>query len=196
MFTGLVQAVGEVSSLDGNVLKVGSTEFWPGDPFLMGESVAVNGVCLTVVGTTEGLTFDLSDETLKVSTLGSLRMGSRVNLERALRPNDRLGGHFVQGHVDCVGTVVSVEENYRCWTVRFDAGAAGARYLSPKGSVCVNGVSLTVVSPSGGEFEVAVIPHTWSNTTLGLLKAGDAVNVEFDMLAKYLETLVANSELG
>ena len=158
---------------------------------VLGESVAVNGVCLTVVDFAGGLGFDVSEETYDRSALGGLVTGSRVNLERAMRPMDRFGGHIVQGHVDQVGTVVSVKELEGSWVFRFDVGAAGDKYLIDKGSVTVNGVSLTVIHPDGGHFDVAVIPHTFEVTTLGELKPEDAVNIEFDVLAKHVEKLLS-----
>lgn len=157
----------------------------------MGESVAVNGCCLTVVDFEPGLTFDLSSETLARTCLGSLSSGSNVNLERALRVGDRLGGHIVQGHVDGVASVVSVSAVEGGWNVVVDVGASVAHYLVDKGSVTLDGVSLTVVSPNDeGLFEVAVIPHTWSATTLSSWVAGQCINVEFDVLVKHVERLI------
>ena len=160
------------------------------DPIALGESIAVNGCCLTVVASDPFLEFDLSEETFSRTTLGAFKPGSKVNLERAMRLGDRLGGHIVQGHVDGVGAVVSVREEAGSWVMRFSVPTGSERYLIDKGSVCLDGVSLTVVSPVGNEFEVAVIPHTWAYTNLSSLRIGDAVNVEFDVLAKHVERLM------
>lgn len=180
MFTGIVQARGTVRFLDSDLLCLDAPPIE--EPWQIGESVAVNGCCLTVVSFEEGLRFDLSEETLRRTALSRLVPGSAVNLERAMRPTDRLGGHFVSGHVDAVGHLVSVEGE----TFTFEASGFD-RYLIDKGSVAVDGISLTVVSPCEGQFSVAVIPHTLAVTTLGALKPGEPVNLEFDVLAKYVE---------
>ncbi|MFM9871939.1 MAG: riboflavin synthase [Fimbriimonadaceae bacterium] len=189
MFTGLVQACEQVVTKDGARLIVSAplgVEDWA-----IGESVAVNGVCLTVVDFLNGLAFDVSEETYDRSALGFLDSGDRVNLERAMRPMDRFGGHIVQGHVDCVGQVVSITELGGSWVFRFDVGSEGDKYLIDKGSITVNGVSLTVVHPDGGQFDVAVIPHTYAETCLSDLGTGSPVNIEFDVLAKHVEKLLA-----
>ncbi|HXH62219.1 MAG TPA: riboflavin synthase [Fimbriimonadaceae bacterium] len=180
MFTGIVQAVGRVESAEKGRLVVLAPDAWPGDPWQVGESVAVDGCCLTVTEASAGLRFDLSGETLERTTLGSLKAGDKVNLERALRASDRLGGHIVQGHVDATGSLVS-----RNGTFTFRVDEDWSKLLIDKGSVALNGVSLTVVQPKGGQFSVAMIPHTLESTTMGSLQPGSAVNVEFDVLAKY-----------
>lgn len=191
MFTGLVQAVGEViACLDGR-LAIAAPDAWPGDPLCVGESISVNGCCLTLVAGEGELLFDLSPETIERTALGGLGHGSKVNLERALRASDRLGGHIVQGHVDGVGHLRSVHEAGGAWTYRFEAPEGGERYLIDKGSVCINGISLTVVQPSGREFDVAVIPHTRTETNLGTTLPGDPVNIEYDVLAKHVERLLS-----
>lgn len=189
MFTGLVQAVGSVRSLVDGRMTVDAPDAWPGDHWTEGESVAVDGCCLTLLRAEAPLTFDLSPETLQRTNLGARAAGSRVNLERAMRPTDRLGGHIVQGHVDGQAELIAVEEHGadRMLRVRTD----GARYLIDKGSVALDGVSLTVVRPVGGEFEVWVVPHTWAVTTLADRKPGDRLNIEFDVLAKHVERLLA-----
>lgn len=188
MFTGLVQAVGQVSSLDGLRLKVQAS--LSDEPLALGESVAVNGCCLTVVEPGH-LIFDLSEETLARTALGRLKTGSRVNIERAMRMGDRLGGHIVQGHVDGVGQVLAVEELAGSWRMTFRAPEGGGRYLIDKGSITLDGVSLTVVEPRGDEFDCHIIPHTWEHTALSSLEPRDSVNVEFDVLAKHVERLMA-----
>lgn len=194
MFTGLVQVVGRVERVAGLRLQVFAPAGWPAaqDPWQEGESIAIQGVCLTYLPDSSGfLTFDLSEETLARTTLGDLRQGSPVNLERAMRANDRLGGHIVQGHVDATATVESIVEHKGSWTMRFRVPKGGGRYLIDKGSVCLDGVSLTVVSPKEDAFEVAIIPHTWAQTSLSARKPGDRVNVEYDVLAKHVERLLA-----
>jgi riboflavin synthase len=186
VFTGLVRQVGRVASFDGGRLVVETTI-----DAALGDSVAVNGVCLTVVGNDGALAFDAVPETLARTALGSLASGSRVNLEPALRAGDALGGHYVQGHVDGVATVRSVEaegEGKRIW---FDLSPSLLRYVVEKGSVAVDGASLTVAATDDAGFAVALIPHTLAHTTLDALRAGDPVNLETDILAKYVEKLTA-----
>jgi riboflavin synthase len=166
--------------LAGSRLTLDAPDAWPGEAWVVGESLAVDGCCLTVVSLTDGLVFDLSEETLARTTLGSFVPGRAVNLERAMKASDRLGGHIVQGHVDTVGTLVSREGAFV-----FEVGPDWSRYLVDKGSVAVNGVSLTVVQPSGGSFLCALVPHTLEVTNLGGAQPGDRLNVEFDVLAKY-----------
>lgn len=192
MFTGLVQSLGRVESLDGPNLVI-SAEFdaWPDEPFALGESVAVNGVCLTLVKAAGGrLSFEVSPETFQRTTLGTFAAGRTVNLERALRLGDRLGGHMVQGHVDAVGEVVSLRASGDFWDLECAVPEAGARYLVDKGSITVDGISLTVVEPAGNRFRVAVVPHTWTHTNLHSLSAGDAVNLEYDVLMRHVENLL------
>ncbi|ARU42157.1 hypothetical protein CCB80_13805 [Armatimonadetes bacterium Uphvl-Ar1] len=189
MFTGLVQACPAVVEREGMRLKVSVPEL--DSPLELGESVAINGVCLTVISCGDAVGFDVSEETFARTSLGDLVVGDRVNWERAMRPMDRFGGHIVQGHVDQVGSVIGIEELAGSWTFRFEVGIDGDRYLIDKGSVTIQGVSLTVVSPQAGQFEVAVIPHTFDVTTLGSLSVGSRVNVEFDVLAKHVEKLLS-----
>ncbi len=187
MFTGLVREVGTVRDLTGGRLVVESA-LAAG----LGDSVAIDGVCLTVVAAGDGtLAFDAVPETLARTALGALAAGSRVNLEPALRAGDPLGGHVVQGHVDGVATVASVVPEGDGSRMRFAAPEKLLRYVVEKGSVAVQGTSLTVAAVDDDGFEVALIPHTLSATTLGGLEPGHAVNVEVDVLAKYVEKLVA-----
>lgn len=193
MFTGIVQAVGRFHHLQGPRYTVQAPDAWPGDPFVLGESVAVNGVCLTVVAAEPDLHFDLSEETLAKTTLGKLADGDPVNLERALRPTDRLGGHIVQGHVDQTALITKVLERPDSWEVHVEVGPQNARLLADKGSVTLDGVSLTVIDPQEGVFHVALIPHTWHNTTLNRLHFGAEVNVEFDILTKTVDSLLRHA---
>jgi riboflavin synthase len=157
----------------------------------VGDSIAVNGVCLTAVEVgPAGVTADVVAETLRRSNLGSVQTGDRVNLERPMRADGRFDGHIVQGHVDATGEVATVVPEGEGWLVRIAAPPEGLRYVVEKGSITVDGVSLTVTSVDADGFEVALIPHTLSVTTLGLLRPGDRVNLEFDVLAKYVERLL------
>jgi riboflavin synthase len=195
MFTGLVSAVSRVVSLRfgtaGAVLAVARPpEF--GDA-TVGESIAVSGVCLTVVPPAspgQPLYFDVSQETLSRSALGGLCPGAGVNLERALRASDRLGGHVVAGHVDGTTQVLAVAKAGDAWTFTFSLPGALARYAVEKGSISVDGISLTIAALREGSFDVAVIPHTFASTTLGERKPGDLVNLEVDVLGKYVERLL------
>jgi riboflavin synthase len=195
MFTGLVSAVSRVVSLRsgtaGAVLAVERPAGF-GDA-AVGESIAVSGVCLTVVPPAahgQPLCFDVSPETLSRSSLASLSPGAGVNLERALRASDRLSGHVVAGHVDGTAEVLAVEASGESWTFRFSLPAALARYAVEKGSISVDGISLTIAALREGSFDVAVIPHTFHATTLGERRPGDVVNLEVDVLGKYVERLL------
>ncbi len=195
MFTGLVSASVRVAarrvSPAGAVLSVERPSAYADAG--LGESIAVSGVCLTVVPPLDPktLTFDVSPETLARTTLGGLAAGVRVNLERALLPTDRLGGHIVGGHVDGTADVLAVAKSGDSWTFTFGLPAALARYAVEKGSIAVDGISLTIAALSDGAFDVAVIPHTFAETTLGDRKRGDRVNLEVDLLGKYVERLLA-----
>jgi len=194
MFTGIIQAVGQVRALtqrDQQMrLAVDAGSLAMGDVKL-GDSIAVSGACLTVT-TLEGAVFsvDVSPETLAHTTLGGLGVGSRVNLEKAMSLADRLGGHLVSGHVDGVGTVLAREDRQDYVFFRVRAPAPLARYIAHKGSICVAGVSLTVNAVSGADFDLLLIPHTLRETTLGELAPGDRVNLEVDLIARYLERLM------
>lgn len=193
MFTGIVEDTGVIKSVDKKdgestfTISVGKMDL--GEAAL-GDSIAVNGACLTVT-TLHGYEFtvDASHETLSRTTLGALEPGSRVNLERALRSGDRLGGHIVNGHVDGVGQVVSKTKSGGSYVFRFSLPEELAKYVVEKGSVAVDGVSLTVNSTEGNEFTVNIIPFTLAETTFGVLEPGIRVNIECDIIAKYVEKL-------
>jgi riboflavin synthase len=190
VFTGIVREVGMVAAFDGSRLVVGAPETAGG--VSVGDSVSVAGVCLTVVEAREGrLAFDVVPETLSRTALGGLAADDRVNLESALRVGDPLGGHVVQGHVDAVGRIRSVAPDGDSRRVWVDAPETIVRYCLEKGSIAVDGVSLTVAALDDDGFEVALIPHTLSVTTLGGLEPGDEVNLEVDVLAKVVERLLA-----
>lgn len=195
MFTGIVEELGEVTGL-GWVPGGRSAVLRVRGPLVVtdskdGDSIAVNGVCLTVVEVDgDEMSFDVMRETLDRSALGSLRPGDPVNLERAVMATSRLGGHIVQGHVDGVGTVVSTVPGDAWTDMRVSLPAQLARYLVPKGSICVDGVSLTVVGVDADSFTVSLIPTTLARTTLGAKGPGAPVNLEVDVVAKYIERLV------
>ncbi len=195
MFTGIVQAIGHVSALTQGAqhqrltIEAGAL---PLADVKLGDSIAVSGTCLTATTLEDGtFAVDVSPETLAHTTLGELQIGSAVNLEKALTLADRLGGHLVSGHVDGVGTVVARElrADYVYFRIRAPAGLA--RYIAHKGSICVAGVSLTVNAVEGAEFDLLLIPHTLRATTLGTLEIDSRVNLEVDLIARYLERLMS-----
>jgi riboflavin synthase len=194
VFTGLVEEVGRVSRLEARAgemsrLSISARRVLEGTR--VGDSVSVNGVCLTVNELdAETLIFYAMPETLRRSALGSLAEGSAVNLERAMSPADRFGGHIVQGHVDGVGEVSSVRSEGEAEIWEFSAPVAVLRYVVEKGSICVDGISLTVVSVRDGFFTVSILPQTRATTNLKELRVGDRVNLEADIIAKYVERLV------
>jgi riboflavin synthase len=196
MFTGIIEGVGRIAALEargGDVRLRVDTGTLAFDAVRLGESIAVNGVCLTVVAfDATSFAADASNETLSLTTLGALQAGAPVNLERAMRPIDRLGGHLVSGHVDGVGRVLSIAEDARAQRWRFAAPAALLRYIARKGSICVDGVSLTVNEVDAEGFEVALIPHTVAHTAFAQAKVGSAVNLEIDLVARYVERLLGN----
>jgi len=187
MFTGIVSGLGTVTRLERRRAGTRLTVRPPAryGRFVPGESVCVSGVCLTALESGRDLTADLSRETLRRSTLGGLRPGARVNLERALRWGDRLSGHFVMGHVDAATRVLSIARSGNSWTMRFAVPRGSARLIVPKGSVALDGVSLTVAASGRGSFTVAVIPETHRRTTLGRISTADTVNFEADVFARY-----------
>lgn len=192
MFTGLIEDTGRVVGFDrsgrAGLLRVKSS--LPLDEIAIGDSVAVNGACLTVTRKLDGvLTFDVSPESLSATTLGSLISGSMVNLERALRLGDRMGGHIVTGHVDCIGHLARMVETSQHHVLEFTLPSESARYLVAKGSVTINGISLTVNTVTQKGFSVTIIPHTLEHTTLHTLRPGDQVNIETDIIGKYVERL-------
>lgn len=194
MFTGIVTAVGRILDAQphdqGLRLSVDASGL-PGEALVLGESIAVSGVCLTVAETADGaFVADVSGETLRLTTLGHCNVGDCVNLERALRASDRLGGHWVSGHVDGIGRVCSVADDALSRLVRFDVPATLMRFIAVKGSIAVDGVSLTVNAVGASGFVVNLIPHTLAQTTLGQLAEGAPVNLEIDPVARYVERLL------
>ena len=200
MFTGIVKARGTVCAIErrgGDLrLSVRSTGLPPAG-FAVGESIAVNGVCLTcAAASADGFDADVSGETLAVTALGKLAVGSVVNLEPALALGERLGGHLVSGHVDCIGRVVSRTPDARSIRLRIEIPVEYVRYVAKKGSVTVDGVSLTINEVSGNAFDVNIIPHTADATIVGGYAAGTVVNIEVDLLARYVERLLGGERGG
>jgi len=197
MFTGLVEEVGEClwirQTSKATQLTLAADRI--SRNIRTGDSVAINGCCLTVTShRKEQLTFDLLEETLARTNLGRLRPGAKVNLERALAADGRLGGHFVQGHIDCTSRVLALKDRGADLKLEVDLPAEFARYVAWKGSICINGTSLTVAELTEESLGVWIIPHTRNATNLGRLETGDHVNLEFDILAKYAERILARTE--
>ena len=189
MFTGIVEEIGIVTNKTKNLLKVTTSANLMNTN--LGESISVSGVCLTIVEKTRsGFAVDLSEETLKKTNLNSLVKGDKVNLERALTPESRMGGHFVQGHVDDVGLVTAISGSPIDRMVKVKNPPNLSPYIVQKGFIAVNGVSLTVVSAKESEFDFTLIPFSAENTNLGSLTAGDRVNLEVDIMAKYVESII------
>ena len=194
MFTGIIQAVGAIAAMEpsgGDLrLRVATGKLPLGDVAL-GDSICTNGVCLTVTDLPgDGYWADVSVETLNFTTLGQMKPGAAVNLEKALTPESRLGGHIVSGHVDGVGEIVSAVEDARSWRFVVRAPDALARYIAHKGSICIDGTSLTVNAVNGAEFDLNIIPQTMAETVFGDYHAGTRVNLEVDVIARYLERLI------
>jgi riboflavin synthase len=194
MFTGIIEAVGTIVAMTPKggdmTLKVRTNELDLSDVAL-GDSIATNGVCLTVVALPgDGFSADVSGETLSLTSLGNLQVGSRVNLEKALTPTTRLGGHLVSGHVDGLGTVLKLAPDARSTRIDVEAPRELARYLAQKGSITVDGISLTVNSVEGAVFSLNIVPHTQSWTNIADWQPGTQVNLEVDIIARYLERLL------
>ncbi|MDD2853138.1 MAG: riboflavin synthase [Desulfuromonadaceae bacterium] len=194
MFTGLIEDVGRVASFkrrgEAGLLTVDTS--LPTAEITVGDSVAVNGTCLTVTAKNENsVTFDVSPESITRTTIATFCGGARVNLERALKLGDRLGGHIVSGHIDCIGELSRCDARSGNYQLQFNLPADHARYIVAKGSIAIDGISLTVNTVSHHGFAVNIIPHTFSHTTLALLKRGDSVNLETDIIGKYVERLTA-----
>ena len=194
MFTGIIQSIGEVAAIEAKGedtrLRILTNKLELDDVQLC-DSIAVNGVCLTAVELPgDGFWADVSGETLSCTTFKSLTVGTRVNLEKALTPSTRLGGHLVSGHVDGIGKVVERYNDGRSVRFHIEAPAEMAKYIAEKGSVCVDGISLTVNTVKGAIFELNIVPHTLQETTMSGFKAGTEVNLEVDIIARYLERLI------
>lgn len=194
MFTGIISAIGEIASLEprgGDVrLTINTGNLALGDVHL-GDSIACNGACLTAVQLTgHGFVADVSVETLSLTTVGNWKTGSRINLEKAMQASDRFGGHIVSGHVDGIGEVVSLHEDARSWRFRIRAPRGLTKYIAHKGSITVDGTSLTINKVGGAEFELNIVPHTMTHTVMSDYRVGTKVNLEVDLVARYLERLL------
>lgn len=200
MFTGIIKAKGTIAAMQsrgGDVRLSVESAGLPWGDYELGESIAVNGVCLTAVAIHEdGFDTDVSTETLDVTALASLDVGSEVNLEPALALGERLGGHLVSGHVDCTGTVTARTSDARSIRFTIEIAEDYARYVAKKGSVCVDGVSLTINEVSGHSFELNIIPHTAEVTIIDNYVVGTVVNIEVDLLVRYLERLISKDGDG
>jgi riboflavin synthase len=197
MFTGIVTALGEVAGVErlSGLTRLTVSSPYDAASVAIGASIMHDGCCLTVVETTtkqDGMSYvvEVAPESLALTTLGELEKGDRVNLERSLRVGDELGGHIVQGHVDGLGEVLSVKKDGEGWRIRIKPPPSINQLIAPKGSIAIQGVSLTVNEVDAEGFGVLIIPHTWAVTTLSRLKAGDKVNLEADMMARYAARLV------
>jgi len=194
MFTGIISAIGDIANLeqrDGDVRLTIRTGNLSLSDVQLGDSIACNGACLTAVELTgEGFVADVSVETLNLTTIGNWKTGSRINIEKAMQASDRFGGHIVSGHVDGIGEVVSLEEDARSWRFRIRAPRELAKYIAHKGSITLDGTSLTINKVEGSEFELNIVPHTMTQTVMGDYKAGTQVNLEVDLVARYLERLL------
>jgi riboflavin synthase len=193
MFTGIIEATGKVKGLnrEGSNLHL-DIESSIAQELKIDQSIAHNGVCLTVVAFPDAHTYRVTaiDETLQRTNLGTLSIGSLVNLERCMRLGDRLDGHMVQGHVDTTATLTKIEDLDGSWNLYFKYAASAGHITVEKGSICINGISLTVVESGADHFSVSIIPYTWEHTNLHRLQVGDKVNLEFDILGKYIAKLL------
>ena len=200
MFTGIIKAKGEIGAVEkrgGDVRLRITADGLPWADYAVGDSISVNGVCLTAVQLHhDGFDTDVSVETLDVTTLKQLAVGDAVNLEPALRVGDALGGHLVSGHVDGIGRLLARADDARSIRMTFEVPGELARYIAKKGSVCVDGVSLTINEVSGNTFGLNIIPHTADVTTMGSYDVGTAVNIEVDLLARYIERMLGNDAGG
>ena len=198
MFTGIIAAVGKITALEKRAgdcrltIAVGSL---PLADAHLGDSIAVNGVCLTAIELgSSHFCADVSNETLSRTTLAQAQVGTAVNLELALTPTTRLGGHIVSGHVDGIGQVLDKRQDARSYRFKIQAPAELAKYIAEKGSICIDGISLTVNGINGCVFDVNIVPHTWQHTTLAETRVGSRVNLEVDLLARYLERLLQGQQ--
>lgn len=199
MFTGIVEVVGKITALESgrDAVRLTVSAARIAEEVAIGDSVAINGVCLTVVEiVAPKIAFEAVYETLRRTTLGQRRVGDSVNLERALKADGRFGGHIVQGHVDGTGRIASIRPVGDSWFVYVEASPELLRYIVTKGSVCVDGISLTVMDADDKAFSLSIIPHTWENTTLKDRHAGDSVNIEADIIGKYVEKLMGGWASG
>ena len=194
MFTGIITAIGEVAKLEprgGDVRLTINTGTLDLSDVRLGDSIACNGACLTAVELTgQGFVADVSVETLSLTTIGSWVTGQRINLEKAMQATDRFGGHIVSGHVDAIGEVTAIDEDARSWRFRVRSPSNIAKYIAHKGSITLDGTSLTVNTVQGADFELNIVPHTMNHTIMGDYILGSKENLEVDLVARYLERLL------
>jgi len=193
MFTGIIEELGRIKTIKyvgaGRELVISAYKIL--EDVRIDDSISINGVCLTVISRKEEeFSVEAVEETLSKTTISKLRIGSEVNLERALRPLDRMGGHIVQGHIDCIGRLISIEKQTVGRLVWFSYPEHFGKYVVGQGSICINGVSLTIAKEELGKIMVSIIPHTWENTIFKNIRIGDEVNIEFDIIGKYIEKLI------
>jgi riboflavin synthase len=199
MFTGIIETVGKIANIErqGESVRLTIAAGKIAEDVQIGDSVSINGVCLTATSTqAPQMTFDAVYETMRKTSLGSLQIGDAVNLERSLPANGRLGGHIVQGHVDGTGRIASIRPVGNSWFVYIDAAPELMRYIVTKGSVAVDGISLTVADAADRTFSISIIPHTWEHTTLRDKRAGDPINIECDIIGKYVEKMLGGYIAG
>jgi len=200
MFTGIIETVGKVTGIDrvGESVRLTVAAGRIAEDVHIGDSVAINGVCLTVTSVAQApqISFDAVYETMRKTALGTLQVGDAINLERSLSVGGRLGGHIVQGHVDGTGRIASIRPVGNSWFIYIDAAPELMRYIVTKGSVAVDGISLTVAESADRTFSLSIIPHTWENTTLHEKRAGDPVNIECDIIGKYVEKMLGGYIAG
>ena len=193
MFTGIVEEIGKIQSITSNKITVECGTVLEGTK--LGDSIAVNGVCLTVIElSSKTFTADVSYETLRVTSLNNLKAGSIVNLERAMKADGRFGGHMVYGHVDGLGKIVTIQKNGEFFDIKIELDEKDSKYAVKKGSITVDGISLTIAEIINNQINLAIIPHTFENTNLKSLKIGDFVNIETDITAKYIEKFLSTSD--
>ncbi|MGA2296830.1 MAG: riboflavin synthase [FCB group bacterium] len=193
MFTGLIEEIGiiKIAKKFSGGIRISITCKKILEDIKIDDSISINGVCQTVIGINDSsFTVEAVEETIRKSTLGKFNTGKKVNLERAMRLNDRLGGHLVQGHVDCTGKVIAIKNDSTGKLLTINFPANDSRYIVALGSICIDGVSLTVARRENNSFTVSIIPHTWGMTTLNELRTGDEVNLEYDIIGKYVEQMV------
>jgi len=193
MFTGIIEELGKVLDIKSNKITIECVNVLENTK--LGDSIAVNGVCLTVVELMQK-TFvaDVSPETLRVTALKNIKIGDLINLERAMSANERFGGHIVSGHIDGCAKLVKVNKNNEFYDFEFELNPSEVKYVIKKGSITINGISLTIAGVNNNTINIAVIPHTYENTSLKFLKSGDFVNIEVDMIAKYVEKFLLSSD--
>lgn len=193
MFTGIIEELGKVQSVTNNKITVQASTILENTK--LGDSIAINGVCLTATRiSANSFDADISSETIKVTALKNLKIGSLLNLERALPANGRFGGHIVSGHVDGIGSVKYMNKDGSFFNIGIELPSELTKYVVKKGSIAINGISLTVANIEGNTIEIAVIPHTFENTNLHALQKGENVNIETDILAKYIEKILSTSD--